>query len=320
MYVSWYSSRIIAYIKKSKQQDKIQEITNLSRNEAEKEFKRKNRYLDISSGFLDEFPRMIGNACFLVLELAVLHSPLLSNPIPPVWAWIIFMVSLVILRYLNKQINDRYSSKSYFRSAFKVVLYIFIVAILSACFFTKIPLIILFALVVLFHCVFIFYINIRRAEMEKEAREQTIHRKISTRSIIERLMDFFCIPGKEKAYLVWFIAIGAAGIMLYCLVIFSLSFARHIGPFPFTILAFGVLLGFGNFVTAFSVKYKVNFHFLLFVLALLFGLGETHYVRTIETGNNNFANRPPLNVYLDAWLRERSELIDSSATLILFIL
>ena len=81
--------------------------------------------------------------------------------------------------------------------------------------------------------------------------------------------------------------ISIAGIALYFINIISLHFARHIGPFSTVILAFAVLLAFGNVVTAFSVRSKTNFHFILFVLAFLIGgLHETHYVRTNDLGNS----------------------------------
>ena len=128
-------------------------------------------------------------------------------------------------------------------------------------------------------------------------------------------MDFFCVPRKEKGYYKWFLYISLAGIILYFINIISLHFARHIGPFPTVILAFAVLLAFGNVVTAFSVRSKVNFHFILFLLAFLIGgLHETHYVRTIQltTQDNNYAERPQLKEYLVKWLSQRNVLADSS--------
>ena len=112
---------------------------------------------------------------------------------------------------------------------------------------------------------------------------------------LERTMDFFCIPRKEKGYYKWFLYISLAGIALYFINIISFHFARYIGPFPTIILAFAVLLAFGNVVTAFSVRSKINFHFLLFLLAFVIGrLHETHYVRTnkLTTRDNNYAKGP----------------------------
>src|SRR5436189_6448854 len=93
-------------------------------------------------------------------------------------------------------------------------------------------------------------------------------------------MAYFNVPIKELGYYSWFLYISIAGLLVYILTIKWLYFARHIGPFPFIIVAFGVLLAFGNVVTALSAKYKVNFHFLLLLLAFLIGFGENHWVRT----------------------------------------
>ena len=98
------------------------------------------------------------------------------------------------------------------------------------------------------------------------------------------------------------------GSIFYSLGIFSLDFSRWLGPFPFIILAFGVLLAFGNLIAAFSVRYKVNFHFLLLLAAFFLGLKETHRIRTIDLKkNNNYSKRPALKSYLKTWLNERMD-------------
>ncbi|HEV8084697.1 MAG TPA: patatin-like phospholipase family protein [Chitinophagaceae bacterium] len=321
VYVSWYSSRIISYIKKSKQEDKVQEIAGIDREEVATAFKAHKNYFELGENFLDEFPRIIGNACFLIFELAVLQSPLLYNPIGSTIAMIIFIIALILLRYLNKWITKSQAKKPSFRKAFYVLLSIFIALILFVSFLPgKAHIFILLGLIILFHAVFIFYINLRRVQMEDEA--DTVKAKIkleqqkgNRRSFLIKIMDFFCVPRMESGYFKWFLFIGICGIVFYLLAINWLLFARAIGPFPFMILAFGVLLAFGNIVTAFSVRHHINFHFLFFVLALLFGLGETHYVRKFHPAgdNNNYANRPQLQTYLTAWLNDRNVSADSSA-------
>src|SRR5512140_35250 len=71
VYVSWYTSRVIAYIKE------------------------KSRGNLIQAGFLDQYPRLAGNACFLVLELAVLQSPLSPHPLSLGLAWVLFVLFLL---------------------------------------------------------------------------------------------------------------------------------------------------------------------------------------------------------------------------------
>lgn len=320
VYVSWYSSRIISYIKKSKQEDKVQEIAGIDRQAAEAAFTANKNYFELSEGFLNEFPRMTGNSCFLIIELAVLQSPILYSPVSSAMAAIVFIIALILLRYLNKWISDYQATKAAFRKIFWILLIMLIVLMIVVSLLPgKVHILTLFGLLILFHAVFIFYINLRRVQMEDEAK--TIKAKIqieqqqgNRRSFITKLMDFFCVPRKENSYFKWFLFISVTGIVFYLLAINWLYFARAIGPFPFIILAFGVLLAFGNTVAAFSVRFNVNFHFLLFVLALVFGLSETHYVRTFQPpgSNNHYTERPPLKRYLTAWLNDRNVLADST--------
>ncbi len=321
VYASWYSSRIISYIKKSKQEDKVQEIAGVDREEAEAAFKAHKNYFELNENFLNEFPRMIGNACFLILELAVLQSPLLYSPLGSTIAMIIFIIALILLRYLNKWITKSQAEKPSFRKAFRVLLIIFIALILFVSFLPgKAHIFILLCLLILFHAVFIYYINLRRVQMDAEAstvraKLKAEHQQGNRRSYNVRLMDFFCVPRKESGYFKWFSIISALAIFLYEFAMISLTFSRGIGPFPFIILAFGVLLAFGNIITAFSVRYNVSFHFLLFVLALAFGAKETYYARIFQPndGNNNYINRPLLREYLAAWLNDRNVLQDITA-------
>ncbi|MEP6583886.1 MAG: hypothetical protein ABJA90_06455, partial [Ginsengibacter sp.] len=320
IYVSWYSSRIISYIKKSKQENTLQEIAGIDKDKAAEAFKAHKNYFELNENFLNEFPRMIGNACFLIIELAVLQSPLLYNPLGLTTAIIIFVIALILLRYINKWISRSQAVKPSFRKLFWILLIIFIAIMLFISFLPgKAHIFILLGLLILFHAVFILYINLRRVQMDEEAN--TVRAKLkmgqqkgNRRNVLMKIMDFFCVPRKESGYFKWFLLIGMCGIIFYLLAINWLLFARGIGPFPFMILAFGVLLSFGNTVTAFSVRYVINFHFIFFVLALLFGIGETHFVRKFNSpvDDNKYASRPRLQTYLTAWLKDRNVLADSS--------
>lgn len=322
VYVSWYSSRIIAYIKKSKQQDVLQQTTGINKESAEKAYTERSNVFDLSSKFLDEFPRIIGNGCFLVLELAVLQSPILPSPLGVNKAWIIFFIALLLLRFLNNWLLVQ-AEKPVFRTIFRVLLtaLVLLIIVVSLSVFTKLSIRVLFALLVLFHVVFVLYINLRRVVVEEKGRQIRLQNEnkqanpsTTRRTALEKVMDFFCVPKKEAGYFKAYLYIGLAGLVLYLLAINWLGFARGIGPFPFIILAFAVLLAFDNIVSAFSIKLNINFHFLLLVLALAFGFGETHFVRTItpQGNNNNYAGRPPLYNYLTAWLNDRNVLADTA--------
>src|ERR1019366_6930585 len=58
VYVSWYSARIISYIKKSRQEDDIRIISGENSKAAEKEYTERNQFFEIGENFLDEFPRI----------------------------------------------------------------------------------------------------------------------------------------------------------------------------------------------------------------------------------------------------------------------
>lgn len=316
VYVSWYSSRIIAYIKKSKQADTVRQVSNVRKETVEEYYHENKGFFELSLAFLEGFPRYIGSACFLVLELAVWQSPLLSNPLSDNAAWIIFIIASIIFIFIGKWVHKR-NDKPIFRTVFRVLFILLIGLIILVSLFHKINILVLFVLLVLFHVVFLFYINLRRAIIESEKEATRIHVENQTKeeiTLLEKIMDYFCIPRVESGYFKFFLYMGLIGITFYLLCINWLAFARGIGPFPFIILGISVLLSFGNIVTAFSVRFRVNFHFILFLMALLFGLRETHYVRTKTppNGNNYYAQRPSLDKYLRAWMKEKHLEKDSS--------
>ena len=307
VYATWYTSRIIAYIKLSSQKKDVQTILGANPRASEETYMKNEAIFGTTSGFLDEFPRLIGNACFLALELAVLQSPVLYSPISPLTAWIILFLGLIVLSYINSRLAAGWVLKPSFRKTFYILLYGMAVLVLLSAFPRKVPFLALFGLLAGTHIVFIFYINLRRIQIEKKPTLKII---LSSPTWFEKTMTWFCIPLKEAGYFRWLLFIGLGGMLFYLLSIFFLGFARHIGPFPFMILGFAVLLGFGNIVTAFSVRSKVNFHFILLLLAFFLGLKETHYVRILhlDQGANNYSERPDLAAYLSAWLEDRKVL------------
>ena len=298
----------------------MSDMSGKDRSIAEDAYVADKPFFEIGIDFLGEIPRGIGNACFLILELAVLQSPVLVHPIGSGLAFMILIVLLILMRFVNNILLVKLAQRPGFRAVFNVMLIISIVLFLIVSLFPqRIPILTLFGMLIIFHILFILYINLRRVKMDTEMNLQKVRTKTenqlpASRTTFERVMDFFCVPRKESGYFTYFIVIGLAGIICYLLAINSLAFARGIGPFPFLILAFGVLLGFLNTVTAFSLRYKINFHFILFLSALLIStiavmlnLGDTHKVKTMEvkSGDNNYIGRKALHDYLKAWLTDR---------------
>jgi hypothetical protein len=320
VYVTWYSSRVIAYIKQRRQQAQMEKANPQSAVLSEQAYRQGDDFFDIGKNFLDEFPRAAGNACFLVLELAVWQSPILISPIHSFDAIVIFFLAMINIHFLDRWIRNTWSYKSYFAALFWASLIIFLGLLIATPIFglaTVGYMQYLFWLLLVFHGVFIFYINLRRAQLQRRASGVGMKQpviKVTRPTWLERKMDYFCIPPVETGYVRWFLCISGTGLVVYGAAIFFLWFARGIGPFPILILAFGVLLAFGNAVTALSVRYRLNIHFLLFLLAFVIGMKETHYVRKIDLKNsvNGYTDRPTLKTYLTEWLKERIPLTDTA--------
>lgn len=322
VYVTWYSSRMIVYIKQRWPQDVL------------------------GLAFLDGYPRLAGNACFLVLELAVPQSPVFARPMGSTAATIIFFAGLLLLFIVDRRVRDRLAGKRAgglpanggvdgkgvrsrtdtapetkgISRIFWVVLVVFFALLaVAALFFTDARQYRFVMLGILFveHLLFFLYSHLHRADIQQKMITDT-EGQIGPKNRWVRLMNYFCIPKAESSYFIWFNIVGGVGVVLYSLVIFSLGFAQGTGPFPFLILAFGVLVGLADLITGFSVRYRVNFHFLLFLLAFFLGLKETHDVKTIELekgAGNGYADRPDLETYLRAWVDARVPLSDTAGGL-----
>lgn len=323
VYITWYSSRIIAYIKKKKEKADLEKACNMSDEMSEQKFEEGGDFFNIRKNFLEDFPRLTGNACFVVLELCVLQLPVLGYTISSTEAFVLLLLLTLLLYFINKWLVKKLmlatpAGKNSFRTLFWTILILFLVLLFIAAFLkNQVPILSLLGLLVVLQVVFNLYINLRREQMEKKSDEvkiKTENQDPVSRSKLEKVMDYFCIPRIESGYFKWFIVIGIISIILYLACIYNLGFARKIGPFPFIILAFGVLLLFGNIVTAFSVKYGISFHIIILLLAFFLGMKETHKVRTIDLGSadNNYAKRPHLREYLQQWLDQKVPLTDSA--------
>ncbi|HVI46431.1 MAG TPA: patatin-like phospholipase family protein [Chitinophaga sp.] len=311
VYVSWYSSRIISYIKKFRQIADLQVTAPFDSAQATLAFERQNVYFSISQPFLEEFPRSIGNGCFLLLELAMLQSPALRTPFSTLTAWIVLFIAAAGLYLLNRALT-KWARRPFFRKLFYILLFSWIVLTAITSFIPRLSVIDLLLLLIWLHAVFLMYIHLRRVEIE----ERIVSKAFTppTHTFFDRVMDYFCIPREEKGYLGWFIFVGFIAFIFYVAAIQDLRFARQAGPLSYLLLAFGMLLLFGNVVTAFSVRYRISIHFLFIVAALVIGLKETHYVKTLTLPDhdNRYASRPSLETYLRAWLHSHPIPADST--------
>ncbi len=319
IYVSWYSSRIVAYLKQSKQEDRIRKIADgYTAAEVQKRLINVS-YFDLPPGYINAFPRIIGFGCLLSIELAVLQSPLLGeNAVSPGNAFWIFLAGIVIswgVDDIIKNFADR--NRWLARIIFYCLLGLFIIAAVIVSTYSKGSIFLLFGLLLLLHIVFIFYINLRRKKVEQNEKEKIQKPRpfILTR-LTYRIMNFLRVPHGEIGYFNFFNVVCIVGLIVYLFAIMKIHLSWQIGPFPFVLLAFGVLAGFGNIITSCSVKASVNFHFIIFLAALLLGSSETHYVRTYPFENHAdygiYKQRQDIYTYFNNWVKERGSMIDST--------
>lgn len=314
IYVTWYSARIVAYLKRSRQEDRIKMILEgCPPEEAAKKIGRA-QYYELPPVWLQAFPHMIGYACLLVIELAVLQSPVLgADAMAPAKAAWFFFLGMVISWGLDSMVRD-FSRKNIglSRIVFYAVLAVFLLAAILVISNPKGSIMPLLWVLLLLHAVFLLYINLRKKIMTGTAPAKPF---VLTRWMYA-LMDFLRIPRTETGYFVWFNIVGLAGLIVYLLTTRSIDIAWQLGPFPFVLLAFAVLLGFGNILTALSVKTSINLHFIIFIIAFLLGSKETHYVRTkrfdTPARHGIYNQRQDLQTYWKNWVTDRGAAIDSA--------
>lgn len=314
VYVTWYSARIVAYLKEGKQKDRIVQVLGECPPEELDEKGRNARYFELPPVWLRLFPHLLGFACLLAIELAVLQSPALGEDAIPAGkaAWFLFLGMVIswgldgiVQRFATQQLK-------WSRILFYGFLGIFLLAAILVVFNPGGSILSLLWVLLLLHVVFVLYINLRK---KKIAGEQTTRPFLAAR-LVFGVMRFLRIPAAETGYLLWFNIVSLTGLIIYIMAIRSIEVSWQLGPFPLVLLAFAVLLGFGNILTALSVKTNINLHFIFVIAALMLGSVETHYIRTrpVETADQRgiFAQRQDIQTYVRNWVADRGAAIDSA--------
>ena len=269
VYLTWYSSRIVAYMKKRQQENYLAEFS------AGASLKADPKKFALPPLFLDNAPRILGFGCFLVLELAIFQVPLFNKkPLSGLMAFLIFIIGIILFGLFDRRVarlSDR--NQMLVRWLFRgcVLAFLVICGILTIDKNQSIWW--LLVLLILLHFAFLFAINLRRKVLEDPTSKSNVAARsvIVSNNIFYRVMNTFWIPAKEINYYTAFVIFIFAGLLLYGLSIFNFRFSVLIGPLPFVLLAFTALLAVGNLVTSFSIKYSVNFHLILILLAVFLG-------------------------------------------------
>ncbi|MBS1759294.1 MAG: hypothetical protein JST23_04140 [Bacteroidetes bacterium] len=159
----------------------------------------------------------------------------------------------------------------------------------------------------------------RELDEAKETEEKNKKDNITPKSNIWAKAKYIVQHDENRNYVKLFMIISAIGLCIYLACIISLRFAVFIGPFPFILLAFGVLLGAGNIISYFSVLKRFNLHFILFVFAILFGRYFDSHILKLQKKDDTqpkFSQRQNLKEYFTQWINEperQNILLDTTA-------
>jgi predicted acylesterase/phospholipase RssA len=126
----------------------------------------------------------------------------------------------------------------------------------------------------------------------------------------------------EKNIFFWFSISSIIAILIYVTAVFSLTFSKYLTPLPIILLSFGVLLGAGNIITLFSIKQKINFHFLFLIALLVAGFfNESHYVMLTNKKEDELVKtRPTLRNYFTEWIKTKQKDASQSTLPVYFVL
>ncbi len=280
VYVSWYSSRIVAYAKLYRQRTYADQFKP---SLAETEFG--TRY-EVQQPFLESFPRLVGYACFIIVLFAISNmvfpdSWVKKQPLPCM-AVILLVAGLLDKKMIQFTCNEANSTR--LRRWFNItgISFLVLIVLLQLTGILNNPYV-LFAMVIVMMLVYALYINLRRKVIDEGTAPKTINPDKNTgiTAVIKRVMTFIHVDHKEIGYFLWFNIICIAGLIVYIAVIISYKISVSFGPLPLLMLAFAVLLGFGNLLTILSVKTGINLHFIVLLMAALFATPENHFVRTV---------------------------------------
>lgn len=306
-YTAWYSSRIIAYLVARKQGQPMQ-FKNVAAN-GNAEITRGGDYFQIPEAWLKRFPRLIGFSCILIIELAVLQLKVYKAPGLSIGAAkLTFAILFFSYLFLNNALDGFFDRNKFITwRIFYILLVLFVISIIVLLLLNTRLLMPFIWVLLLFHLAFIFYMHLRRMKDVNEADAGKNYPEF-IRKINCKILSRIHVPLNEFGYFTWFNIISLIGLVIYFATIISKLFSWTIGPFPFVILAFSVLLGIGNIVTALSIRANVNFHLVIFLIAALIPSVETHYVQVFDLDKNFpptvFHQRQDIREYYTRWMND----------------
>ncbi|MBC7901961.1 MAG: hypothetical protein H7Y27_01000 [Gemmatimonadaceae bacterium] len=276
------------------------------------------------------FPRFLGFTCFTITNLAILQIPFFSVSVSPGTAHILLLLSffyyLLVDHAWNLLVNR---NGGHTHKLMIVALIVLVVSTGVVVFFRSAS-----ALMLLFLEMQIFYVLFiigRRKEIElknhgqvpKHSQDFDYGNATGIRLQYRKLKRLF-FDRDDKNYFIAFNIIGIGVFIVYIVALSSVKFSLFLGTVPVVLMAFGILVGFSNFISTNSVFAKFNFHIILLILA--FGMGsfkEQYHVslpqKAVKDAKHSFSNRQSLPEYFTYWLQQRDSLIKKSGKFPVYI-
>ncbi|MBS1607406.1 MAG: hypothetical protein JSS70_01220 [Bacteroidetes bacterium] len=306
VYITWYSSRLVAKAKEFEEPD--------------------NHPMWLTLRI--QGPRILAFTCITIIILAFFQlpypeTPKLSKTICIILFWLSFSWYFFIYQFWNWYLKRR---KPTLEATFKFWHFTRVAAYILLTVFTLLVVISrwtwgLIGLLIAYQVCLVLLILIRRNIIEAKGdysyqndENKLFLQKLSTWKKIRLLVT----DREDRLYFKGFNIISSLAAIVYLATVFSVRFSTWMGPFPFVLLAFGVLLGLGNFVAVLSVLARFNFHLLFITIAFLLGyVSEPHYVRLINKQNvqARFDQRQNLKEFFYQWINdpERKKILNDTA-------
>jgi hypothetical protein len=302
--ITWYTSRLIAY--------------------------NHDRLFQVAQKGLYHAPRILGYACFTVtiIALAVLN-PAESNNWIELMILSISAIGYAVLHPLFEKIKNKSNRKA-------LILYrnglglLFIIIIGTMVLLNTILSYICMLPVLQAGYLFLVITRKKISENNQKHHPDPAHKNLINIQLAYHHLVVWIFTDKEgkreslkkelmiqteKNIFLWFNIFSFAAMLVYFAAVFSISFSRYITSLPIILLSFGILLGAGNIITLFSLKQKMNFHFLVLVAIIIAGLfNEPHFVNLMPLKENNqYHARPSLRAHFNGWIQERKNQLEDSS-------
>lgn len=302
--ITWYTSRLIAY--------------------------NNDRLFWIAKDGLYHTPRILGYLCFTVITIAfAVADKQLDNQLIPFWILLLNLIAYLLLHPLFEKFKNTNERKLLIHIRNGIWITSVVLVYLMVYFNNKKTYI---SILPILQIAYLYLVITRRKISETSLIHYNLPDHVHIKAVREGYKNLvlwvFTDPESnrtsakkevmiqtEKNIFFWFSVSAIFAITIYVTAVFSLSFAKYLTPLPIILLSFGVLLGAGNIITLFSIKQKINFHFLILIAIIIAGFfNESHNVNlTTKTETERLIKRPALRDYFQNWIDEKKNQLDDSS-------